>query len=134
FQIPRKTVLCHHQGNKKPLNPPTQVKQKPTEPTSSSWLPALISSALSDNPWEKVPSPPPHEPQCSAMPVFLHIKEGSAPLHAAQSRREIRCMQEYRHTEKSVGFSSYVISDNSIQSEDRFRLCYLKIRVSLRGK
>lgn len=69
FQVPRKAVFYHHQGNKKPLNPSKQMKQKPTEPTSPSQLPALLSSALSDSPLEKVTSPPPHQPQCSGMPL-----------------------------------------------------------------
>ncbi|KAG8006464.1 Zinc finger protein Gfi-1b [Nibea albiflora] len=27
-----------------------------------------------NSPWEKVTSPPPHQPQCSDMPLFMHIK------------------------------------------------------------
>lgn len=80
FQVPRKAVFYHHQGNKKPLNPPKQMRQKPTEPTSPSQLPALLSSALPDRPWEKVACPPPHQPQCANVPLFVHIKANSAPF------------------------------------------------------
>lgn len=71
--------------------PQKQMRQKPTEPTSPSRLPALLSSALPDSPLEKVASPPPHQPQCCDMPVFMHIKRSSTPLCAAES--EMSCMQ-----------------------------------------
>lgn len=74
LQVPRKAVFYHHQGNKKPMNPPKHRRHKPTEPTSSSQLPAHPSSGLPDSPWEKVTSPPPHQPQCSNMLLFMHIK------------------------------------------------------------
>lgn len=77
FQVPRKAVFYHHQGNKKPLNPSKQMRQKPTEPTSPSQLPALLSSALSDSPREKVTSPPPHQPQCSGMPLPACTSRGT---------------------------------------------------------
>lgn len=73
-QVPRKAVFYHHQGNKKSMNPPKHMRHKPTEPTSPSQLPAFLSSAFADSPWEKVASPPPHQPQCSDMPLFMHIK------------------------------------------------------------
>lgn len=75
FQVPRKAVFYHQQENKKPLNPPKQVRQKPTKPTSPSQLPALLSSALPDSPWEKVTSPPPHQPQCSLWHASLHAHQ-----------------------------------------------------------
>lgn len=110
FQVPRKAVFCHHQGNKKPPNSLKQMRQKPTEPTSPSRLPALLSSALPDSPWEKVASPPPHQPQCSDMPLFMHIKANSAPFCAADTRSQMRCLQEYSHIKKCFGFSSYMWS------------------------
>lgn len=94
FQVPRKAVFCHHQGNKKPLNPPKQMRHKPTEPTSPSLLPVLLSSALPDSPWEKVASPPPHQPQCSDMPLSVHIKGNSAPFYNAYTGSQMRLSAE----------------------------------------
>lgn len=92
FQVPRKVVFCHHRGNKQPPNPPKT--KEPTEPTSSSRLPALVSSAHPDSPWEKVASPPPHEPQGSDMPVFMHVKGNSASVCAAHARSQMRYLQK----------------------------------------
>lgn len=100
FQVPRKALFCHHQGNNKPPNPPKEMRQKPTEPTSPSRLPALLSSALPDSPWEKVTSPPPHQPQGSDMPLYMHIKANSAPFYTADTRSQMRCLQKYSHIEK----------------------------------
>lgn len=93
-------------GTSSPWTPQNKWSWKPTEPTSPSRLPALLSSALPESPWEKVASPPPHQPQCSDMPVFVHIKGNSASVCAAHTRSQMSCLQKYSHTEKSVGFSS----------------------------
>lgn len=88
-------------GTSSPWTPQNKWSWKPTEPTSPSRLPALLSSALPESPWEKVASPPPHQPQCSDMPVFVHIKGNSASVCVAHTRSQMSCLQKIQlHGEK----------------------------------
>lgn len=66
LQVPRKAVFYQNQKNKMPLNPPRQVRQKPTEPTSPSQLTALLVSS----PWQ--PLGEGCKPPTTSTTVLLH--------------------------------------------------------------
>lgn len=74
FQVPRKTRFHHHQATRSPwtlpkanpLNPPARLRS----------LRCSRPPALPGSPREKVASPPPHQPQCSAEPLHLHAHQG----------------------------------------------------------
>lgn len=76
FQVPRKAVFEPTSGEQEAPEPPTETRHKPTEPTSSSRLPALLPPALPVSPKEKVTSPPPQQPQCSDMHQTPHAHQG----------------------------------------------------------
>lgn len=81
FQVPRKAVVLPPSGVQEAPEPMKPNEAETHRTHQPSQLPALLSSALPDSPWEKVASPPPQQPQCSDMPLFMHIKANTAPFY-----------------------------------------------------
>lgn len=93
-------------GTSSPWTPQNKWSWKPTEPTSPSRLPALLSSALPESPWEKVPAP--HHINHSALTCLSLCTSRGTQLQFVLLTPGVRWVacKKYSHTEKSIGFSS----------------------------